>query len=210
MTDDPECHAEELRTVTMIESPGNPRIGDADRDLAARHLRAAVAHGELDLVELDRRLVSVYAARTSGELIAATGDLAVTAARIEPLRVRVEDGTRTQTGEWVVPARITAECASGSVVFDFTRALCPHREVEVAVSVGSGDLTLIVPRGWHVDLDRVEISSGSVRSRVVEPRLTGMPSLRVRGQVGSGVVTARYPDPPRRRSLFGWLSRKSR
>ncbi|MET7770407.1 hypothetical protein [Nocardia sp. NPDC005366] len=138
-----------------------------------------------------------------------TADLAVVAAAREPLELRVASGTRVKDGEWIVPAEITAECRSGRVRIDFTRALCPHREVAVHATVSSGRLTLVVPRGWRADLDRVRVSSGAVRNRVDEPRLPGAPLLRVDGTLGSGMIVAEYPRPPRR-SFLGWLLRRPR
>ncbi|MET8872299.1 DUF1707 domain-containing protein [Nocardia sp. NPDC004604] len=185
------------------------RVDDIDREVAARQLQLAVDEGQLDLIELDKRLVAVYSAQTSTELVAVTADLPVVAVAREPIELRTGSGSRVKDGEWIVPAEITAECSSGDIKFDFTRALCPHREVAVHISARSGTVQLIVPRGWRVDLDRLRTKSGSIKNKVTEGGLPGAPLLRVDGEIGSGTVVAKYPRPPRR-SLLAWLLRRPR
>ncbi|MFI6363057.1 DUF1707 domain-containing protein [Nocardia sp. NPDC050630] len=196
----------------MTDAPDNlpaVRVGDIDREVVAKQLQLAVDEGQLDLLELDKRLVAVYSAQTAQELVAITADLPVIAAAREPIELRTSSGARAKVGAWIVPAEITAECSSGSIKIDFTQALCPHREVVVHVAVGSGRVQLIVPRGWRVDLDRVQASSGTVKNKATEGSLPGSPLLRVDGAIGSGAVVAKYPRPPRR-SFLAWLLRRPR
>ena len=54
---------------------GSLRAGDADRNATVARLQAAFAEGRLELVELDERTASAYAAKTMGELRALTRDL---------------------------------------------------------------------------------------------------------------------------------------
>ncbi len=196
----------------MTDVPDNlpvVRVGDIDREVAAKQLQLAVDEGQLDLLDLDKRLVAVYSAQTTHELVAITSDLPVIATAREPIELRTGSASRVKDGEWIVPAEIVAECSSGGITIDFTRALCPHREVAVHIAVGSGAVQLIVPRGWRVDLDRVRAKSGAIKNKVTEGGLPGSPLLRVDGEVGSGAVVARYPRPPRR-SFLSWLLRRPR
>jgi hypothetical protein len=55
-------------------SPGL-RASDADRERVAFTLQTAVSEGRLTLEEFDERVAGVYAAKTYGELAAATSDL---------------------------------------------------------------------------------------------------------------------------------------
>jgi hypothetical protein len=55
-------------------SPGL-RASDADRERVAFTLQTAVSEGRLTLEEFDQRVATVYAAKTHGELAAATSDL---------------------------------------------------------------------------------------------------------------------------------------
>ncbi|MFI6042048.1 DUF1707 domain-containing protein [Nocardia sp. NPDC051321] len=182
------------------------RVGAADREIAVRRLHIAVTEGRLDVLELDRRLVQAYSARTSAELVAVTADLPTSN---EPVELRTKSGSRDKRGQWIVPTELIAECGSGSIIFDFTQALCPHNEIALHASVGSGTIKLIVPRGWRADVDRVRTKSGSVSNRATEPPLPGAPVLRVDGKVGSGSISVRYPRRPRR-SFLGWLLRRPR
>ncbi|WP_227997736.1 DUF1707 SHOCT-like domain-containing protein [Nocardia australiensis] len=185
------------------------RIGDTDREIAARQLRIAMDEGQLDLMELDKRLASVYAAQTSTELVAVTADLPVAAAAREPIELRTGSGSRDKSGHWIVPPELTAECSSGTITIDFTQALCTHREVVVHAAVRSGAIRLLVPHGWRVDLDRVRTGSGAVQNKVTEPPLPGSTLIRVDGEIGSGVIVAGYPRPPRR-SFLAWILRRPR
>ena len=54
---------------------GNVRVGDAERDQAARALGEHFAAGRLDPGEYDERIDTVLAARTRGELVKVFGDL---------------------------------------------------------------------------------------------------------------------------------------
>lgn len=51
------------------------RIGDSDRELVSRLLKAAVDDGRLSLAEYDERLQHVYEAKTVGDLTPITNDL---------------------------------------------------------------------------------------------------------------------------------------
>jgi Domain of unknown function (DUF1707) len=56
-------------------APPAPRASDADRDIAADILCAAVADGRLTLDELDDRVAAALSARTMGELAVLIADL---------------------------------------------------------------------------------------------------------------------------------------
>jgi hypothetical protein len=66
----------------MPEDMGRERMraADADRQLAADRLRAAIDEGRLDLHEYDERLQRAYAAKTYGDLDALLADLPAAAA----------------------------------------------------------------------------------------------------------------------------------
>ncbi|RJO76934.1 DUF1707 domain-containing protein [Nocardia panacis] len=181
-------------------------IDDLAREQTAERLRFALEQGRFDVLELDRRLVVVYAARTAAELAAVTADLPALT-DIAPVELRTKSGSRTKSGRWIVPDRIVVEATSGPVHLDFTDAFCPHAEVAVQVSIRSGSLRLTVPRGWQINTDRVDITSGKIRDELTAPALPHLPLLHVEGQVGSGYILAENPEPPRR-SFWAWLRRR--
>lgn len=180
------------------------RASDAEREAVAERVRAAVTDGRLRLDELDDRLSAVYAAQTRGELDAVAADLpGGPDADPGPLELRTKSGTRRKSGHWVVPSRIVAESTSGPITLDFTAAECHHPEVTVQVTAKSATITLIVPRGWGVNMDKVATASGSLRNKVLDRPAPGAPMLRIQGEVRSGSVVARHP----RRTFWQWLTR---
>lgn len=186
------------------------RAADADREATAQHLRDAAADGRLSLSELEERLEAAFSAKTFGELEAITVDLAPhetlpRAADSSPLNLQTRSGVLKKQGYWRVPAHIHAECTSGVIKLDFTEADCPHREVTVEVTAKSGSVSIIVPRGWAVDLDQATAKSGTITNRVRERPAPNAPVLRVSGTVLSGTIKARYP----RRSFWAWLTGRS-
>lgn len=130
------------------------------------------------------------------------------APRLSPLadtiELRVTSGFQRTGEQWTVPKRLVAECTSGRVVIDFTKAHCTRREIDIAVHAGSGTVVVIVPRGWRVDLESVQRGdTASVTNRVKLPRFPGAPLIRVQGQVESGSIKARYAY----RSPLAWVRR---
>lgn len=184
-------------------APPALRASDADRHRAAEVLRDAAGDGRLGLDELDERLERVYAAKTHAELEPVLADLGPVEPPpqldAEPLVLETRSGGVKQNGYWTVPRHITARCTSGNVTVDFTEAVCPHSEVLVEASATSGNVTIIVPRGWAVRIDSAQVGMGSIKNKATDPPEPGKPLVRVRGTVRSGNVKVRYPRGRRRR-----------
>jgi hypothetical protein len=85
----------------------------------------------------------------------------------------------------------------GNVKLDFTEAVVRGREVVVEATAYAGDVVLVVPEGFEVDLTGVQASLGTVKNKV-RPGRSGGPRLRVVGRTVLGDVVARHP----RRSRF--------
>ena len=184
------------------------RVTAHERAHVVRQLQLSLDDGSLDLMELDRRLATAYAAQSRAELDAVTADLPVAAAQ-ETLVLSVISGSVRKEGRWVVPAEITASTASGSIRLDFTEAVCAAPVVELHAGVASGSIRVTIPHGWRVNADNVAIVSGSVKNKATEPPLPGYPTLRVDGSVASGSIRIGYPKPPRR-AFWAWLLRRPR
>src|ERR1700753_3591610 len=77
------------------------RISDADRERAAAVLHAAVSDGRLTWVELEERLVGVYASRTGAELEPCLPDraphMATASSMVFPMVSHVASSTAAQT-----------------------------------------------------------------------------------------------------------------
>ena len=141
------------------------RVSHEDRDQVAEQLRVAAGDGRLTADELDERLETALTARTYGELEVLLTDLpaspgAVLAPRPvaeakELVQLKVGHSNITRNGRWVVPRRLEVENRHGNVVLDFSNAIISQPTLELSISVGHGNIVLIVPPEVVVDLDGV-------------------------------------------------------
>lgn len=197
------------------------RAGDADREAVVEILRDAAAEGRLSLEEMGERQDSAYAARTFAELEPLVADLpdavlpwaargatpvvrggGVPASADEPLVITAGGSNQARRGRWRVPTRLTLQPQMATVVLDFREALCPA-VVDIEVKGGMGNVTLVVPEGWHVDADRLSSSWGTVRNKRAAPPERGAPTLVVHGGIGMGTFRARGPLFYERRGTAG-------
>ncbi|KAA1424743.1 DUF1707 domain-containing protein [Mumia zhuanghuii] len=185
--------------------PRDMRAGDPDREHTADILRRAAGEGRIDIDELEERLERAYRAKTYRELSALVADLPdgtalspaaaalAPSTRAEPLQLKATMSDVERSGTWAVPPRIHVSPAMGNVKLDFRNADCPHRLVEIEVKGGTGNVVLILPKGWAVDADQLRTGWGSVKNR-----REGSPSpdgvlVRVTGGIGMGSLVARDP-----------------
>lgn len=81
----------------MVTGP-DMRIGDADREAVAAHLREHYAQGRLTMEEFDQRLDAAFAATMRSQLSALTRDLPPAATPSVPLPVSVAGARRERAG----------------------------------------------------------------------------------------------------------------
>ncbi|HEX3715215.1 MAG TPA: DUF1707 domain-containing protein [Trebonia sp.] len=192
----------------------NLRVSHEDRDHVAEQLRVAAGDGRLTADELDERLETALTARTYGELEvvladlpAAPGALAAPAPEAKELvELKVSHGVIRRDGRWVVPRRLAVEARHGNVVVDFSSAVISQPTLDLEVSVGHGNVVLIVPPEVDVDVDSVTIGHGNVHQRVrreagtpVRLLITASGNLRHGNLVVRGVRT---------RTFWDWLFRR--
>ncbi|MEV4438658.1 DUF1707 domain-containing protein [Streptomyces sp. NPDC049577] len=176
-------------------APAN-RAGDADRESVAEQLRIAAGDGRIGLAELEERLDRAYAAKTYGELDVLVADLpqgGLARTDAEPLVLKTSLSNIKQSGRWAVPRRISAECKMLSIVIDFTEALCPHREVTVEASCGTGTIQLIVPKGWAVRIDGSSTNTAHIVDKTTAPVDPAAPTLTVVGHPRAGRIKIKQP-----------------
>lgn len=180
--------------------PRDLRVSDAEREHVAGLLQKAVGRGLITLDEFTERTDHALAARTRGELNSVLLDLpdlrhtdAAPIVAQQPLMLTTGAGNVKQAGYWAVPPAIVAECGMGNVTIDFTQASCPHHEVTLHATVGSGNITVIVPRGWHVVMMEASSRMGHISNKATEPPNPNLPVLRVHGRVRMGNLKIRYP-----------------
>ncbi|NRN64163.1 hypothetical protein GC106_13690 [Kibdelosporangium sp. 4NS15] len=179
--------------------PKNLRVSDADREHVLGLLQKAVGQGMLSLDEFTKRTDRALASSTRGELNSLLIDLPglvhadVAPVREEPLLLRTGAGTVKQKGEWTVPGTITAQCTMGTIHIDFTRARCAHKNVTLHATCGSGNIVVIVPRGWLVRMESVSTGMGNAVNKATDPADPAMPVLHVHAKVGMGNFKVKHP-----------------
>ena len=191
-----------------------------DRDQAAEQLRVAAGDGRLTADELDERLETALTARTYGELEALLTDLPATPGAVlapvlapvpeakELVQLKVSHSNIVRDGRWVVPRRLEVENRHGNVVLDFSNAIISQPTLELSISVGHGNIVLMVPPDVLVDLDGVTNGHGTVHQRV--RRDSDAPvrlMITATGNVRHGNLVVRGPRGPRR-SFWARLLRR--
>jgi hypothetical protein len=96
----------------------------------------------------------------------------------------------------------------GVVTLDFTEAVITQPTLEIDASVRTGTLTLVTVPGIEVDVAEVALSGGVARVRRHDgPAAATLLRVTITGRVGSGVISAGPPRPPRR-TFLQWLLRR--
>jgi hypothetical protein len=178
-------------------------MSHADREQVLARLNVAVGEGRLTLAEFEERVDGVLRARTFGEVEAYLADLpAGTGPALVPAALPVRDvvewrsqaSSIKRSGRWTVPRRLVIHNRAGSVKLDFTSAVITHPVVEIELDVRAGSTKLVLPAGATADVDGVEMSAGSVRSRVPSPGDPSGSGVRfiVTGRQHAGSLTVRY------------------
>jgi hypothetical protein len=184
--------------------PRTLRVSDAERQHVVGVLEKAVGRGMITLEEFSARTDRALAARTRGELNSVLVDLPGVLHREpateEPLVLRTGAGTVRQNGAWTVPGTITAQCGMGTLLIDFTDAVCRRRAITLHATCGAGSITVIVPRGWTVVMAEAVTKSGTVVNKATDPPDPDLPALRVYGRAGMGTVKIRHPRGRRGRA----------
>jgi hypothetical protein len=194
---------------------GELRASHSDRDTVVEQLRVAAGDGRLTPEELDERLEAAMTAKTYADLAALTTDLpaASRAAGVaaqrprELLRFDRRGGNVSQTGHWVVPARIEADVRGGRVKLDLTEAVVSYPTLAIAADVRGGSVILVVKPGIAVDANDLAVAGGSVKFRGGTDRLApGTLQVEVSGEIRGGSLVVRLP----RRTFREWLTRQPR
>lgn len=188
------------------------RVGDAERDRAASALRVAASEGRLTDGELADRLQRSDAALTRGELATVLADVLPQLALVElvegvsrrtgrgpgftwddPLVLTARWQDEVRLGAWEVPPFLEAAPIASNVKLNFTAATPVSLVIDVLLLGRAGNLVLVVPETWGVDVSRVTKGMGSVKNRVADRAAAGAPQIMVRGENKLGNLVARYP-----------------
>jgi Domain of unknown function (DUF1707)/Cell wall-active antibiotics response 4TMS YvqF len=199
----------------LVPDKRNLRVSHEDRDQVAEQLRVAAGDGRLTAEELDERLEAALTARTYGELEVLLTDLPASPTAVpapapeakELVQLKVNHGNIRRDGRWAVPRRLTVEGRHGNVVIDFSNAIISQPTLDLSISAGHGNVTLIVPPGVAVDVDNVTIGHGNIRQRV--HRESGIPVkllVTASGEMRHGNLVVRGSRT--RRTFWDWLLRR--
>lgn len=171
------------------------RVTDAEREQAVARLREATVDGRLTLEEFSGRMGDALAARTRGDLVPVTADLALAPSAATPSGgVRRATrwmvalmGSSKQRGRWRVDERSNAVAIMGDCEVDLRSAALAGAEIEITAVAVMGAIKVIVPPGVAVELDGIAIM-GDRDSNVTSAPQPGAPSIRVRAFVLMGEV----------------------
>lgn len=201
------------------------RIAPALRERAVEVTRQAAADGRIEFDELGGRVGRCLEARTQGDLRAVLGDLIPSAdldaflreappmlsgpgsTWDDPLYLKaVGFQALKREGAWEVPPFIEVMGTSmNTIMLNFLEAI-PLASVIDIVAVTQGTLTIIVPEGWGVDVERVAgTSQGMFSTRVATRPTKGLPRIVLSGQIVMGKV--RYASRRELRRLEQRLGR---
>lgn len=189
--------------MSLEQPPPVQRASDNDRERAAAVLQEAHTDGRLDFQELDERLTQVYSAKTQLELRTATADLVPVrdTTKSAEVMIRATHSSQKREGAWQVPERIAAELVHSSARLDFTDAAVHSREVTVTANLTHSSIAMIVPVGWSVTIDDVELHGGSASNKTVGAGPNGV-HLIVKGSARYSSLTVRHPR--KRRWWWPW------
>jgi len=195
--------------------PDQLRIGDAERRAVDARLQRAVREGELTLGEYEERATLLYAARTRGELVPLTLDLAESPSQQAATEPRVEGRRRRRSrvrrwflgilggdervGPVAADEHTVAVAVMGGVKLDLRQAQLPD-SVEVTATAVMGGVEVLVPVGARVDLSGMAVMGG--RSVSTEPASPDAPIVHVRGYALMGGVDVKH-GPKKERVALG-------
>lgn len=203
-----------------VPDPSQLRVGDADRQRVADVLRDAAGEGRLDLDELEERLELTWQAKTYGDLVPITLDLAqaapmpTTAPAPRPSGLpgvghassTAIMGDCKRRGVWHLPAHHSAFSLMGSVTLDLRQATLESADTQINASAIMGDVKIIVPAHMNVVVDGTPIMGdyGQSKDEVPADLGPGSPTVRVRGVALMGSVQVkRQPAPGTPRRFLG-------
>ncbi|WP_406056453.1 DUF1707 domain-containing protein [Kribbella sp. NBC_00889] len=179
--------------MSLEQPPPGQRASDNDRERAAAVVQEAHTDGRLDFQELDERLTQVYSAKTQVELRNATADLVPVAhGSAAELTLRAKHSAQKREGAWTVPERMTAIAEHSSVKLDFTDAVVHWSVIHVDAHAKHSSVVMVIPAGWSVDIDQVDMVHSSAKNKAGPPRSGGV-RLHVTGQARHGSIVIRHP-----------------
>jgi hypothetical protein len=198
----------------LVAQPADTtRASDADRDRVLKLLATATSDGRLTVDEHSDLMSKALGARTIGELVVITQDLApqpATAPTPTAAPVRTTSrgllaifGARSRKGAWQVPTELRASAVFGAIELDFREAQFDGPEVLLVANSVFGAVELTVP-DWvrvedegHVIFGAREFHDG--KGAALDPAQRPTVTVRLRGLTVFGAVEVQRKSPKLRR-----------
>ena len=189
--------------MSLEQPPPEHRASDHDRERAASVVQEAHSDGRLDFEELDERLTRIYSAKTQLELRTATADLVPLphGSNSAELVIRGKHSAQKREGSWQVPERVVAIGEHSSIRLDFTDAVVRWPEIHVDARIKHSSVVMIVPPGWSIAMDEIDMVHGTASNKAGAPAPGGV-RLRVTGEARHGSIVVRHPR--KRRWWWPW------
>lgn len=194
------------------------RIGHKERDEAIEVLREAAGDGRITVEELDERMEKVQAAKVPVDLDEVLADLTLNLPSdryrpgsqvsrrhvgnraiagwdsAQPLVIKAGWEPENRRGRWQVPHSIRCEPSMSNIELNFLEAETTLPEIQVEIVAGLGNVTVVVPDDWGVNVDQLSKTWGTVKSVVGAIPEGSRPLVVVSGSVGMGTFRARFAN----------------
>jgi hypothetical protein len=172
-------------------------MDEDSRHHAAEFLKDRFAAGDIGADQLEVSIAGLLAARTEADLVELVRSLPqpfpiVSPERqlADPLKIRSGVGRLRLTGRWQVARETHISAEVGNVRIDLTDAEFDDHVIDLHVYTGCGRITIIVPRGFAVQIIQ---HRGGVRSHLDRP-VPGLPLIRLDVTTNIGTVHLRHPQ----------------
>ncbi len=171
------------------------RAADADRDRTIALLRDATVAGRLTLDEFAGRVERAELALTQGELEPLVADLPATGSAQAVARHSAIGSRLVRRGRWELAAHSRVLSVGATIVLDLGQATLHAAESDLFVRNWFGTVTILVPRGVHVEVD----GGGAFGTREIDLPDTGpvpnAPRLRIHTSGPFGTLRVSFrPD----------------
>ena len=191
-------------TVGRVEPDADPtrpvvRASDADREATVTRLQRAVAEGRIDLTEFGERVEAAYAAATHDDLAALVADLPPDAPPpVEIVGTRVPEELNTVFGDVKLagpnpPRRVST--VFGDVRLDLRGLRTDVDRIEISLGTVFGDVDVVVAEGVDAELQGRTVFGDRKTQLAPVPRLAGTPRIVVHARSVFGDLRLRSLAP---------------
>ena len=177
------------------QQPAEIRASDAEREHTGEVLREATVEGRLTLDEFSERYMQAHQARTRAELDTMLHDLPAAAlpsrgtpkAKLQAILSGVN-----QTVTWQLAPETSVNAILGGCKLDLRRATISADLTTLDVRIILGNLEMIVPEGFDIEIDAAMIlSSQSVKLSTASRNRSLKPLIRITGSAYLSSITVR-------------------